>query len=212
MNEGGSHWQIKWPVLSPDHTPGTTFSVCRRCSQLLFISLKVRVMTVRTPTGLVVRKSAAECSQLFIPKGSLSRGELRKPKLTALPLSWSSPLVLFLTRQSEASGKPLLAPFCLEKMNSHFRELIPVLPNDPSPGCKVLLSFSRTNRNREMACSPKLRHLCHLALHLQSHKISLNTSLCFWSSLLPSESPLTVFTRKYYCHPPRTPCAVYIQS
>lgn len=166
-------------------------------------------MAARTPPGLVVRKSAAECSQLFIPKGSLSRDESRKPKLRALPLSWSSPLVLFLTCQSEASGKPLLAPFCLEKMNAHFRELIPVLPNDPSPGCKALLSFSRTNRNREMACSPKLHHLCHLALHLQSHKISLNTSLCFWSSLLPSVSPCTVYQKILLPSSQNTLCCIY---
>lgn len=113
----------------------TPFSVCHRCSRLLFISLKDRVMAIRTPTGLIVRKSASKYSQLFIPKGSLFRDELRKPELTSLPIPWSSPLVLFLTHQSEASGKPLLVPLCLEKRNAHFRELILMLPNDPSPGC-----------------------------------------------------------------------------
>lgn len=62
-----------------------------------------------------------------------------------------------------------------------------------------------------MASSPKLHHLCLLSRHLQSHKISLHTSLCFWSSLL-CYLALLVFTRKYYCQPPRIPCAVYIQS
>lgn len=144
-------------------------------------------MAVRTPTGLVVRKSASECSQLFIPKGSLSRDELRKAEPASLPLSWSSPLVLFLPRQSAASGKPLSAPFCLEKTSVHSRELMPVLPDDPSPGCQVLPSFSRNNRHRENGLFPKaapfvspgsaptVSHLpvCHLAQSLPENTIAI---------------------------------------
>lgn len=142
-------------------------------------------MAVWTPTGLVVRKSATECSQLLIPKGSLSGDELRKPAPASLPLSWSFPLVLVLTRQSAASGKPLSAPFCLEKTSIHSRELMSVLPDDPSPGCLVLQSFSRNNGHRENGLFPKLHHWYHLTLHRQPHKIPLNTALCFQPHCCP---------------------------
>lgn len=165
-------------------------------------------MAVWTPTGLVVRKSATECSQLLIPKGSLSGDELRKPAPASLPLSWSFPLVLVLTRQSAASGKPLSAPFCLEKTSIHSRELMSVLPDDPSPGCLVLQSFSRNNGHRENGLFPKLHHWYHLTAPTASQNPSEHCSL-LPASLLPSVWPCTVFTRKYYCHPPS---AIYRQS
>lgn len=183
----GALWQIQWPVLSPDRTPAAAF-VRRRCSRLWFVYLKDRVMAVRTPSGLVVRKPASECSQWFISKGGLSGDELRKPDPASLLLSWSSPPVLFLTRQSAASGKPLSVPFCLEKTSVHSRELMQMLPNDRPQGAKCCqVSAGRTGPGK-MACPPKRHHLCHLALHLQSHKFSLNTFLCFQSSRLPRVS------------------------
>lgn len=92
-------------------------------------------MVVQISCALAVWHQLQKCSQYLSPKGCLSRDEFQKPECTTWHPTWSSPLVLFLTQQSEGLVKPLYLS-TLRRVMFLPRCWFPMPPNIPASECR----------------------------------------------------------------------------
>lgn len=145
-----------------------------------------------------------KCSQYLSPRGCLSRDEFQKPEYTTRHCTWSSPLVLFLTQQSEGLVKPLL--LCLPwKESCVFQGVDSMSSQHPNLREQkyrwAVRSRNNQNRERQPLLPATRHHSWPLALvpRISQHHCG-NILFAFGRHSLLIMSPCTAFPRKCYCH------------